>query len=128
MMEIVKNCKEHNIKVGAHPGLPDLQGSGCREMKLSPEGLTAIKVYQVGVLRDFLERENLTLHLVKPHGVLYGMMCQDYDVAQAVTQEIPKAFWALAWLGRTWKRLPVIWVFHSGRRCMAMPNIARMVC
>jgi len=29
MMETVRNCKKHNIKVGAHPGLPDIQGK-CR--------------------------------------------------------------------------------------------------
>jgi lactam utilization protein B len=90
MMETVKNCKEHNIKVGAHPGLPDLQGFGRREMNLSPEELTAITVYQVGALQGFLEREGVPLHHVKPHGVLYGMMCRDYEVAKAVMQGIPK--------------------------------------
>jgi lactam utilization protein B len=29
------------------------------------------------------------LHHVKPNGVLYGMMCRDYEVAQAVMQGIP---------------------------------------
>lgn len=90
MMETVKNCKEHNIKVGAHPGLPDLQGFGRREMKLAAEELTAITVYQVGALRGFLDREGVPLHHVKPHGVLYGMMCRDYDVAKAVMEGIPK--------------------------------------
>ncbi len=90
MMETVKNCKEHNIKVGAHPGLPDLQGFGRREMKLSPEELTAITIYQVGALQGFLDREGVPLHHVKPHGVLYGMMCRDYEVAKAVMQGIPK--------------------------------------
>lgn len=89
-METVKNCKEHNIKVGAHPGLPDLQGFGRREMKLSPEELTAITVYQVGALQGFLDREGIPLHHVKPHGVLYGMMCREYEVAKAVMQGIPK--------------------------------------
>lgn len=90
MMETVKSCKEHNIKVGAHPGLPDLQGFGRREMKLSPEELTAITIYQVGALRGFLDREDVPLHHVKPHGVLYGMMCRDYEVAKAVMQGIPR--------------------------------------
>lgn len=26
MQETVRNCKKYNIKVGAHPGLPDIQG------------------------------------------------------------------------------------------------------
>ncbi|KAL9114069.1 MAG: hypothetical protein Q9227_001841 [Pyrenula ochraceoflavens] len=90
MVETVKNCKVHNIKVGAHPGLPDIQGFGRREMKLSPEELTAITIYQVGALRGFLDHEGMPLHHVKPHGILYGMMCRDYEVAKAVMLGIPK--------------------------------------
>ncbi|KAL2000306.1 hypothetical protein VTN02DRAFT_3296 [Thermoascus thermophilus] len=89
MMETVRQCKAHGVKVGAHPGLPDLQGFGRREMKLSPDELTAITVYQVGALRGFLEREGMELHHVKPHGVLYGMMCRDYAVARAVLRGVP---------------------------------------
>lgn len=42
MQETVRTCKRHHIAVGAHPGLPDIQGFGRREMKLSPEELTAM--------------------------------------------------------------------------------------
>ena len=83
-------CKEHNVKIGAHPGLPDLQGFGRREMKLQPEELTALTIYQVGALKGFLDREGLPMNHVKPHGVLYGMMCRDLDVATAVMKGIPK--------------------------------------
>ena len=58
-------------------------------MKLSPEQLTAITIYQVGALRGFLDREGVPLHHVKPYGVLYGMMYRDYEVAKAVMQGIP---------------------------------------
>lgn len=90
MMDTVRLCKEHNVKIGAHPGLPDLQGFGRREMKLQPEELTAITVYQVGALKGFLDREGLPMNHVKPHGTLYGMMCRDLDVATAVMKGIPK--------------------------------------
>ena len=89
MMNTVRMCKEHSVKIGAHPGLPDLQGFGRREMKLQPEELTAITVYQVGALKAFLDRLDVPLHHVKPHGVLYGMMCRDLDVAIAVMKGIP---------------------------------------
>lgn len=59
-------------------------------MKLQPEELTAITVYQVGALKGFLEREDVPLNHVKPHGILYGMMCRDLDVAVAVMKGIPK--------------------------------------
>lgn len=90
MQTTVRNCKAHGIKMGAHPGLPDVQGFGRREMKLTPEELTTMIVYQVGALKGFLDREGSELHHVKPHGVLYGMMCRDYEVAKAVMEGIPK--------------------------------------
>ncbi|KAL2871894.1 LamB/YcsF family protein [Aspergillus lucknowensis] len=90
MMETVRNCKAHNILIGAHPGLPDIQGFGRREMKLSQDELTAITIYQVGALQAFLDREGVQLNHVKPHGILYGMMCRDYEVAKAVMLGIPK--------------------------------------
>ncbi|MCJ1239029.1 hypothetical protein MMC14_007022 [Varicellaria rhodocarpa] len=77
MMNTVRLCKEHN-------------GFGRREMKLSPEELTAMVIYQVGALKGFLDAESLPLSHVKPHGVLYGMMCRDYEVAKAVLLGIPK--------------------------------------
>jgi lactam utilization protein B len=89
MMETVQRCKEHNIKVGAHPGLPDIQGFGRREMKLTPEEHTSNIIYQVGALKGFLDRAGMEMHHVKPHGKLYGMMCADYEVARAVIEGIP---------------------------------------
>lgn len=41
MHQTVLACKKRNIAVGAHPGLPDIQGFGRREIKMSPEELTA---------------------------------------------------------------------------------------
>ncbi|KAH8689662.1 lactam utilization protein lamb [Talaromyces proteolyticus] len=90
MMETVQNCIKHGVKIGAHPGFPDLQGFGRREMKLTPDELTAMIVYQVGALKGFLDREGAPLHHVKPHGMLYGMCCKDYETAKAVFLGIPK--------------------------------------
>lgn len=89
MTHTVRACKEYNIKPGAHPGLPDVQGFGRRSMALSPEEHTANVVYQVGALKGFLEREGLSLHHVKPHGMLYHLCCEDVEVARAVVAGIP---------------------------------------
>lgn len=90
MQQTVAACKAHSVAIGAHPGLPDLQGFGRREMKLDPAELTAITIYQVGALQGFLTQAGVALHHVKPHGVLYGMMCRDYEVARAVMAGIPE--------------------------------------
>ncbi|KAK0871296.1 hypothetical protein LTS02_001940 [Friedmanniomyces endolithicus] len=90
MAETVKTCKQHGIAIGAHPGLPDIQGFGRREMKLSAEELTALTRYQIGALKAFLDAEDVPLHHVKPHGVLYGMMYRDPEVCRAVYSAVPK--------------------------------------
>ncbi|KAJ4367203.1 hypothetical protein N0V83_007733 [Neocucurbitaria cava] len=89
MQQTVLACKKHNIAIGAHPGLPDIQGFGRREIKMSPEELTAAVRYQVGALKAFLDAENVPLHHVKPHGVLYGMMYRDKEVCRAVYAGVP---------------------------------------
>ena len=73
MWRTVRAAKEHGVKVGSHPSLPDLQGFGRREMRLEPDEITAIIIYQTGALKGFLETEGMTLSHIKPHGALYGM-------------------------------------------------------
>jgi len=90
MQQTVRACKAHNIVVGAHPGLPDIQGFGRREIKMSPEELTAMVRYQVGALKGFLDAEGMEMHHVKPHGVLYGMMYRDKETCRAVYEGVPK--------------------------------------
>ncbi|PSK51623.1 hypothetical protein B9Z65_2890 [Elsinoe australis] len=89
MQETVRSCKKAGIAIGAHPGLPDIQGFGRREIKMSPEELTAMVRYQVGALKGFLDAEGVELHHVKPHGVLYGMMYRDIEICRAVYSGVP---------------------------------------
>jgi UPF0271 protein len=84
MRRTVRLAKEHGVKVGAHPSLPDLQGFGRREMKMPREELANCIVYQVGALKGFLEAEGMTLNHIKPHGSLYGMAARDEAVANAI--------------------------------------------
>jgi 5-oxoprolinase (ATP-hydrolysing) subunit A len=84
MAHTVRLAKQHQVRVGAHPSLPDLQGFGRREMKMRPEELTDCIVYQVGALKGFLDREGMELFHVKPHGSLYGMAAKSAEVAKAV--------------------------------------------
>ena len=84
MRDTVALAKEHKVKVGAHPSLPDLQGFGRREMKIEREELANIIIYQVGALSGFLKTEGVELNHIKPHGALYGMAARMEDVAHAV--------------------------------------------
>ena len=89
MAKVVKLAKQHShIKIGAHPGLPDLQGFGRREIKMDPDEIENIITYQVGALQAFLNKEGLTLHHVKPHGSLYSMTARDELKCDALCKAI----------------------------------------
>lgn len=88
MKHTVQLAKTFNVNVGAHPGLPDLQGFGRREMKITSDEVYDIVVYQVGALKAFTEAAGLRMHHVKPHGSLYGMAHRMEDVARAICQAV----------------------------------------
>ena len=84
MRRTVQLARKHGVEAGAHPSLPDLQGFGRREMKISREELSNCIIYQVGALKGFLEAEGMALSHIKPHGSLYGMAARMEEMAHAV--------------------------------------------
>lgn len=88
MRETVKVAIENGVKIGAHPGLPDLNGFGRREMKITPQEAYNMVVYQIGALQGFLSIHNETMQHVKPHGALYNMAAKDPDLAEAIAQAV----------------------------------------
>jgi 5-oxoprolinase (ATP-hydrolysing) subunit A len=88
MRKTVGLARRDGVQVGAHPGLPDLQGFGRREMNLTVEEVYDIVVYQVGALKAFVEAAGMKLHHVKPHGSLYGMAHRREEMAQALCQAV----------------------------------------
>lgn len=84
MRTTVELAKKHGVKVGAHPSLPDLQGFGRREMKISRNELANCLIYQIGALKGFLEAAGMQLNHIKPHGALYGMAARQEEMAQGV--------------------------------------------
>jgi UPF0271 protein len=88
MRQTVTLAKRNGVAVGAHPGFPDLQGFGRREMKLSPQEIKDIITYQAGALKAFVEAAGMKLHHVKPHGSLYGLAVRDETIFRAVAEAI----------------------------------------
>jgi len=84
MRRTVRLAKQYDVKVGAHPSLPDLQGFGRREMKIGREELANCIIYQVGALSGFLRAEGVKLAHISPHGALYGMAARDEAIAHAI--------------------------------------------
>ncbi len=84
MRATVRLAKEHGVQVGAHPSLPDLQGFGRREMKMTRQEMANCVIYQVGALKGFLDAEGMALNHIKPHGSLYGMAARLEHIAHAI--------------------------------------------
>ena len=91
MERTVALCKASGAAVGAHPGLPDLQGFGRRVMKISPAEAGAFVTYQVGALKAFCDAAGVHLHHVKPHGALYNMAGRDRELADAIARAVQSA-------------------------------------
>ncbi|MGA7786704.1 MAG: 5-oxoprolinase subunit PxpA [Xanthobacteraceae bacterium] len=88
MHATVRLAKQHGVKVGAHPSLPDMQGFGRRAMVIAPSEVEDLVIYQLGALKAFLDAEGMTLNHVKPHGALYGTAARDEKIAAAIARAV----------------------------------------
>jgi 5-oxoprolinase (ATP-hydrolysing) subunit A len=68
----VRMAAKYGVGIGAHPAYPDLQRFGRREMRLAPEEVEALVLYQVGALAGFARAEGVEIRHIKPHGALYN--------------------------------------------------------
>ncbi|SET58273.1 5-oxoprolinase subunit PxpA [Lacrimispora sphenoides] len=88
MEQTVALCKRYGVRAGAHPGFPDLAGFGRRNMSLTPNEVKTSVMYQIGALNSFCRGAGIRLCHVKPHGALYNMAANDYELAKAICQAI----------------------------------------
>lgn len=86
MARTVALAASRGVGLGAHPGLPDLQGFGRRIIAISPAEVSEIVTYQIGALAAFARRAGTELQHVKPHGALYHMAERDPHVATAIAR------------------------------------------
>ena len=88
MQGVVRAAFDRGVKVGAHPGLPDLVGFGRRSMQITAADAYAIVVYQVGALAGFARALGGQLNHVKAHGALYNMAAKDKVLADAIARAV----------------------------------------
>jgi UPF0271 protein len=88
MQATVRLAKRHGVAVGAHPGWPDLQGFGRRELSATAEETEALVLYQIGALAAFTRAEGVDLRHVKPHGALYNQAAKDRLLADAIARAV----------------------------------------
>ena len=51
----IRSAISHGVSIGAHPGYPDREGFGRRPVKMSPEELRAMILYQAGAVKTMAE-------------------------------------------------------------------------
>src|SRR4051812_45126929 len=72
------------VRVGAHPGFPDREHFGRRELQQTEQQTFEDTVYQVGALAGLARAAGLELTHLKPHGALYNQACRDDAYARPV--------------------------------------------
>jgi UPF0271 protein len=75
---------EYGVAVGAHPGHPDREHFGRRELPRPPEQVYEDCIYQIGALIGLAQAAGCRVTYVKPHGGLYHQACREENYADAV--------------------------------------------
>jgi len=88
MKQLVEQAIQKNVLIGAHPGLPDLEGFGRREMDISEGDAYNYVIYQAGALQGFANAAGTKLHHVKPHGALYNQAAKDFKLARGIARAV----------------------------------------
>jgi UPF0271 protein len=84
----VKLAVDHGVAIGAHPSLPDLMGFGRRVMRISPQDMYDLVIYQAGAVEAFARAAGAKLHHVKCHGALYNMAANDEGLSEAMARAV----------------------------------------
>ena len=72
------------VSVGAHPGYPDREYFGRRELEMAEEDVCRLCVRQIGVLQNLARLADVKLRYLKPHGALYHQAARDDSYAKPV--------------------------------------------
>jgi UPF0271 protein len=84
MRRTVAAALSHGVAIGAHPGYPDKDGFGRREVELSDSQLRSTLSRQISDLAAVAARLGGKLVHVKPHGALYNRAATDESTAATI--------------------------------------------
>ena len=83
-----KLSKKHGVHIGAHPSYPDRLNFGRKSMDMDSKELLYSIRDQIKSLEAILEKEQLVLHHIKPHGALYNDLAQNRELADLFLRAI----------------------------------------
>jgi len=99
MADTVRLAKAHGVAVGAHPGFPDREGFGRRDLRMPPDAVAAFVAEQVQALAAIASQHGVRLQHVKPHGALFNIAVEDRSMADAIARAIASIDTALILFG-----------------------------
>jgi UPF0271 protein len=99
MRQTVTLAAARGVAIGAHPGYPDREGMGRRELGLAPAQVADLVTYQIGALAGFVRAAGVPLQHVKLHGALYNTAAEASPIAAAAAEAIAAADPALILVG-----------------------------
>lgn len=99
MLETLKLAKQHNVRVGAHPGFDDKDNFGRTTQNLPEEECRALIRYQLGAAKSMCDLVGIELSYVKPHGALYNQAAKDQALAKTIISEVKNFDPSLAIMG-----------------------------
>ena len=99
MRETVRAARARDVRIGAHPSYPDIDGFGRRELGLATRQIRVHVAAQVRTLKEICAAEGARLRYVKPHGALYDRAARKPDAARAVIDAIREVDATLVLLG-----------------------------
>lgn len=88
MQKTVRLALKYHVAIGAHPGYPDLQGFGRRNLQMTAQEVYAMTLYQIGALEAVVRAEGGRLRHVKAHGALYNAAAKDRNLADAIAKAV----------------------------------------
>lgn len=74
----------HGVVIGAHPGHPDREHFGRRELARSPERVFEDCVYQIGAMIGLAQAAGGKVRYIKPHGGLFHQVCRSREYAEVI--------------------------------------------
>lgn len=81
-------CKKYGVAIGAHPGFPDPENFGRKEMLMPEDELFDSLANQIVLIRFWCRVEGAIMHHVKPHGALYNMAAKDIRISKTIVNVV----------------------------------------
>lgn len=84
MVRMVRQAKANGVGIGAHPGLPDRQYFGRRELPFEADEVCQQVLYQLGALMAIAKAEGAQVAHVSFHAAMGNMISRDAALADRV--------------------------------------------